>query len=107
MFYHFISCQAGFSGNLIVVAVLYYGGTLVSNQALTVGALTSFVFYAGYSAMAMSGLSTFYTELNKGVGAAARIWEIFDRKYAIPIEGGLIPTAIPKGKTQIVQTSFD
>lgn len=83
---------AGLSGNMIIISVLYYGGTLVSNGALTIGALTSFVFYAGYTGMAMTGLTKFYTELNKGVGAAARIWEILDRKIGIPVGTGLIPT---------------
>lgn len=89
--------QAGFSGNVVIISVLYYGGALVSNHDLTVGALTSFIFYAGYSALAMSGISKFYTELNKGMGAATRIWEIFDRKFAIPVDGGLVPTSKPKG----------
>lgn len=88
---------AGFSGNVIIISVLYYGGSLVASNALTVGALTSFVFYAGYTGMAMTGLSKFYTELNKGVGAAARIWEIFDRKLIIPIDGGIVPTIPAKG----------
>lgn len=83
---------AGFSGNVVVMAVLYYGGSLVSSNTLTVGALTSFVFYAGYTGMALTGLTKFYTELNKGVGAAVRIWEILDRKLTIPIDGGIIPT---------------
>lgn len=34
---------AGFSGNAIIISVLYYGGSLVSSNALTIGALTSFV----------------------------------------------------------------
>lgn len=77
--------------------MLYYGGALVSNHDLTVGALTSFIFYAGYAAISMTGLTKFYTELNKGVGAAARIWEIFDRQTSIPVEGGIVPSALPKG----------
>lgn len=79
------------------MSVLYYGGTLVSEQMLTVGALTSFVLYAGYSALSLSSLSNFYTELNKGIGAASRIWEIFDRKFAIAIEGGSMPATNPRG----------
>lgn len=83
------------------MAVLYYGGTLVSDQMLTVGALTSFVLYAGFMSISISGLSNSYTELVKGTGAATRIWEIFDRKFAIPIDGGLVPTTKPKGIIQI------
>lgn len=73
----------GLSGNIIIMSVLYYGGNLVANQEMTIGALTSFILYAGYSAISMNGLSNFYTELNKGMGAAQRIWEIFDRQPII------------------------
>lgn len=88
---------AGLSGNVIIISVLYYGGSLVASNALTIGALTSFVFYAGYTGMAMTGLTKFYTELNKGVGAASRIWEIFDRPLTIPVNTGIIPTQPIKG----------
>lgn len=88
------------------MSVLYYGGTLVSEQMLTVGALTSFVLYAGYTAISLSGLSSFYTELNKGIGAATRIWEIVDRKLAIPIDGGLIPKRTPKGTHRSIELHF-
>lgn len=69
----------------------------MASNALTIGDLTSFVFYAGYTGMAMTGLTKFYTELNKGVGAASRIWEIFDRELTIPVDSGLIPTKPMKG----------
>lgn len=88
---------AGLSGNVIIISVLYYGGSLVASNALTIGDLTSFVFYAGYTGMAMTGLTKFYTELNKGVGAAARIWEILDRQLTIPVDSGRIPTTPIKG----------
>lgn len=42
---------------------------MVSEQMLTVGALTSFLLYAGYTALSLSGLTSFYTELNKGIVA--------------------------------------
>lgn len=58
--------QTGVTGNFIIISVLYFGGTLVSDHMLTVGALTSFLFYAAYLGLAMSGISNFYTELNKG-----------------------------------------
>lgn len=89
---------AGLSGNAIIISVLYYGGSLVAENELTIGALTSFVFYAGYTAMALTGLTKFYTELNKGVGAAARIWEIFDRELTIPVNSGRILTKPLNGK---------
>lgn len=88
------------------MSVLYYGGSLVASNELTVGALTSFILYAGYTAISLGGLSSFYTNLNKGVGSAARIWEIFDRKYEIPYDVGLVPTGLPKGEITFENVAF-
>lgn len=92
---------AGLSGNVIIISVLYYGGSLVASGALTIGDLTSFVFYAGYTGMAMTGITRFYTELNKGAGAAVRIWEIFDRPLTIPVDSGCVLKEPIKGMIQI------
>lgn len=92
---------AGLSGNVIIISVLYYGGSLVASGALTIGDLTSFVFYAGYTGMAMTGITRFYTELNKGAGAAVRIWEIFDRPLTIPVDSGCVLQEPIKGMIQI------
>ncbi|XP_016971869.1 ATP-binding cassette sub-family B member 10, mitochondrial [Drosophila rhopaloa] len=81
----------GFCGNFIIISVLYYGGTLVLQDSLTIGALTAFMLYAGYVAISMNGLSNFYSQLNKGIGASERIWEILDRECTIPIDKGIVP----------------
>lgn len=60
---------------------------MVATEQLTVGNLTSFLLYAAYVGISIGGLSTFYTELNKGLGAATRLWEIVDRQPAIPVSG--------------------
>lgn len=62
---------------------------MVSSQTITVGNLSSFLLYAAYIGISVSGLSSFYTELNKSLGAASRIWEIIDREPVIPVEGTL------------------
>jgi ABC-type bacteriocin/lantibiotic exporter with double-glycine peptidase domain len=43
------------------VSVLYYGGTLVANNEMTVGALTSFILYAAYT---QGGTRSGYSWLN-------------------------------------------
>lgn len=60
---------------------------MVSEQAITVGDLGSFLLYAAYTGVSISGLSTFYSDINRGLGASSRIWEIIDRKPSIPISG--------------------
>ncbi|RNA17199.1 ATP-binding cassette sub-family B member mitochondrial [Brachionus plicatilis] len=75
----------GLSGNLIILSVLYYGGVCITEQAMTVGDLSAFMIYSAWVGISMAGLSSFYTELMRGIGASTRIWEIIDREPAIPI----------------------
>ncbi|KAJ0176046.1 hypothetical protein K1T71_008220 [Dendrolimus kikuchii] len=96
----------GLSGNMIIILVLYYGGGMVATEQLTVGNLTSFLLYAAYVGISIGGLSTFYTELNKGMGAATRLWEIIDRDPMIPVAGGLRPKDRPKGEIVLDNIQF-
>ncbi|KAK9876550.1 hypothetical protein WA026_013923 [Henosepilachna vigintioctopunctata] len=96
----------GLTGNLIIISVLYYGGVMVSSQSITVGQLSSFLLYAAYIGISIGGLSSFYSELNKSIGAGSRIWEIMDRQAEIPLNGGLIPMELPKGKLVFRDVGF-
>ena len=80
--------QTGLSGNMIVLTVLYYGGSLVTSDIITVGNLTSFILYAAYVGIGFSGVSSFYAETMKALGASSRLWEITDKVPAIPIGTG-------------------
>ncbi|XP_014219848.1 ATP-binding cassette sub-family B member 10, mitochondrial [Copidosoma floridanum] len=83
----------GLSGNAIILSVLYYGGSMLSDSTITVGNLSAFLLYAAYVGISMGGLSSFYSELNKALGASTRLFELIDRQPSIPIEGGRIPKA--------------
>ena len=95
----------GMAGNMIVLTVLYYGGSLVTTNVLTVGNLASFVLYSAYVGIGLSGVSTFYGEMMKGLGASTRLWELTDRKPLIPSVGGIIP-ANPIGLVRFEDVSF-
>lgn len=86
--------------------MLYYGGLLVVSNELTMGAMTAFMLYAGYVAISMNGLSNFYSQLNKGIGASERIWEIFDRETAIPLNTGMVPLNKPVGAVEFRNLNF-
>lgn len=92
------SLQTGFSGNVIILSVLYYGGIMVSQSNISVGNLSAFLLYAAYIGVSMSGLSSFYSEMNRGLGASSRLWELIDRVPQIPISGGIIPVEEAKGE---------
>nr|XP_015217994.1 PREDICTED: ATP-binding cassette sub-family B member 10, mitochondrial [Lepisosteus oculatus] len=79
----------GLSGNLIVLSVLYKGGLLMASEHMTVGELSSFLMYAFWVGVSISGLSSFYSELMKGFGAGVRLWELLDRKPEFPLNEGI------------------
>ena len=98
--------MTGLSGNMIVLTVLYYGGNLVTTDVLTVGNLASFVLYSAYVGIGLSGVSTFYAEMMKGLGASSRIWDLIDRKPEIPVTGGTVPSEGPRGEVSFNNVSF-
>ncbi|XP_038617312.1 ATP-binding cassette sub-family B member 10, mitochondrial [Tachyglossus aculeatus] len=80
----------GLSGNLIVLAVLYKGGLLMGSAHMTVGELSSFLMYAFWVGLSVGGLSSFYSELMKGLGAGGRLWELLERRPELPFNEGVM-----------------
>ncbi|AMD19530.1 HCL621Wp [Eremothecium sinecaudum] len=68
-----------FVGNTALLSLLFVGSSMIKSGFLTVGELSSFMMYAAYTGNSLFGLSTFYSELMKGAGAAARVFELNDR----------------------------
>ncbi|MBZ3882529.1 ATP-binding cassette sub-family B member 10, mitochondrial [Sciurus carolinensis] len=79
----------GLSGNLIVLSVLYKGGLLMGAAHMTVGELSSFLMYAFWVGLSIGGLSSFYSELMKGLGAGSRLWELLERQPQLPVDEGV------------------
>lgn len=97
---------------------------MVSSQTISVGQLSSFLLYAAYIGVSIGGLSSFYSELNKSIGAGSRIWEIMDRQSTIPVKGkiftknkifqtsvcsfkgGITPLELPRGKIVFQNVAF-
>jgi putative ABC transport system ATP-binding protein len=69
---------------MTILALLAAGGGMVKSGAISIGDLTSFLMYTAYAGSSLFGLSSFYSELMKGVGAASRLFELQDRKPSIP-----------------------
>ena len=80
----------GITGHAIILSVLYYGGVMLSDSTISVGSLSAFLIYAAYVGISMGGLTSFYSELNKALGASTRLFELIDREPLIPIQGGKI-----------------
>jgi len=101
----FFSTTGYFMGNMMFIALLYTGGSMVRSGAISVGDLTSFLMYAGYAGSSLFGLSGFYSELMKGVGAASRLFELQDRVPTIsPTKGELVKSA--RGNIEFNNVTF-
>ncbi|KAI0197418.1 ATP-dependent permease MDL2 [Xylaria flabelliformis] len=95
----------GWLGNMIVIGLLWHGGSLVRDGFLTLGDLTTFMMYAVYAGTSVIGVTSFLSELMKGVGAATRLFELEDRKPAIPPTRG-VPIHSAKGLIEFSDVSF-
>ncbi|MDY7226879.1 ABC transporter ATP-binding protein [Hyalangium rubrum] len=96
---------ASFSGFTAAAAVLWYGGRLVVDGALTVGGLTSFLVYSLFVAFALGALTELWADFMRASGAAERVFELMDRKPSIPITGGERPAAI-QGRVELRDVRF-
>jgi ABC-type multidrug transport system fused ATPase/permease subunit len=53
---------------------------MVQTGEITVGGLTSFFLYTAYVGSSMIGLSSWYSEFMKGIGASSRLFELLDKR---------------------------
>lgn len=97
--------STGLMGNLTIIAVLYVGGSMVKTGAITIGELSSFLMYTAYAGSSMVGLSGFWGEMMKGVGAASRLFELQDRNPTISPTVGL-PVKSARGPIEFKNVSF-
>jgi ABC transporter fused permease/ATP-binding protein len=98
---------ASFAAYGAAALVLWYGGHLVSAGSLTIGGLTSFLVYTLLVAFSLGGLSDLWADFNKASGAAARVFELLDRKPGIPSSGGdTLPRLAGKVELEGVHFSY-
>ena len=79
-----------------IVAIGWYGASLVQANLLTVGELFSFIFYTTFIGFSIAGLGDIYTQLQRSVGASDRILEILGledesstAEQGIKLQGGI------------------
>lgn len=79
---------AGFRGAFIsfiifalfggIVAVMWYGASLVAQGVMSVGDLVSFVLYTTFIGGSIAGLGDIYSQIQKAIGSSERVLEILD-----------------------------
>jgi ATP-binding cassette, subfamily B, bacterial len=62
-----------------IVAVGWYGASLVQTGSIEVGELFSFIFYTAFIGFSIAGLGDIYTGIQRSIGASERILEILDQ----------------------------
>ncbi|KAJ7655385.1 P-loop containing nucleoside triphosphate hydrolase protein [Mycena rosella] len=99
--------STGWSGNVTLLSLLGYGGILVSKGQITVGDLTSLMFYTAYVGNGLSMLTSFFTSVMRGIGAGTRIFELLDRAPAIPPHQGIAVPADRRGVLKFENIKFE
>ena len=75
----------------VVAGVLFYGGTLVLEKAMSAGALVSFMLYQQSLSGAFQSLGDVFSALSAAVGAADKVVELMHRRPSIPPAGRCTP----------------
>ena len=78
---------ASFFGLSSASLVLWRGGHLVLDGAMSVGDLTAFLIYTILVAVSLGAITDLYADLTKAGGAADRLFELLDRTPAMPKQG--------------------
>lgn len=63
-----------------IVAVGWYGASLVQSNSISVGELFSFIFYTSFIGFSIAGLGDIYAQLQRSIGASERVLEILHQK---------------------------
>ncbi|TYZ61699.1 hypothetical protein PybrP1_005711 [[Pythium] brassicae (nom. inval.)] len=73
--------------NCSLFSVLYFGGSLVGKNELTIGSLTSFALYSGFMGLGFSGLSSCLGEVRKTREASSALFRLLELPAAAEHEG--------------------
>ncbi|KAI7812512.1 ATP-binding cassette sub-family B member 9 [Triplophysa rosa] len=87
------------------IAILFYGGHLVVTNQMSGGTLISFIIYELELGEALENISSVYTGLMQGVGAAEKVFEYIDRKPKHVLDGQEAPEAF-EGKVEFKNVTF-
>jgi len=61
-----------------IVLVLWYGAKLITQDAMTIGQLTSFIIYTTFIGGSMGGMSGLYATIQSSIGASERVRGILE-----------------------------
>jgi ATP-binding cassette subfamily B protein len=97
---------AGFVGYGAVALVVWSGGRMVRQDAMTLGELTAFLLYTGLVAMSLGALASVYGDFMRAIGASQRVFELLDHRSELEAAGGE-PVAAVDGRLRFEQVEFE
>lgn len=97
-----IAMTAGFGA---VALVFWYGGRLVLQGELSPGSLTSFLIYTLTVAFSLAALADLWSDFMRAAGVSERVFELYDRSPAMPLEGGICLPQVA-GRIELDHVSF-
>lgn len=89
-----------------IVAISWYGATLVQAQVITVGELFSFVLYTTFIGGSMAGLGDIYAQILRAVGASERLLELLGEEDELEGEEGTTAEIKLNGDIAFEDVSF-
>eukprot|EP01135_Chromosphaera_perkinsii_P001074 Nk52_evm24s158 gene=Nk52_evmTU24s158 len=101
----FAGCVEGLS-QYAIVFVLWYGGTLVVANEISVGVLASFMLYTFSLAMSFAFLSSLYGDFMSALGAAVHILHLLERVPCISHGGSGLKVEGLKGEVKFQNVKF-
>ncbi len=90
-----------------IAAVLWYGGQEVLAGHITPGELVSILIYMGVVAAPLGGLVGLYSEFQRALGGAERIFELLDEPITVADEPNAPAIGPVVGHLQFEQVSFE
>ncbi len=99
------SAAASIAAYGAVASVLWYGGRLVLDEAMSVGELTSFILYTLIVAFSLGALGGLWADFMRASGAAARVFGLLERAPSIPTRGGRVLPAL-EGRVRFEAVGF-
>ncbi|MBL9036929.1 MAG: ATP-binding cassette domain-containing protein [Archangium sp.] len=97
-----VSSFAAFSSGAFV---FWYGARMVASGVMSAGDLLTFLMYTMQLAFSMSSLAELYTDVQRAVGAAERVFDLLHRPPAIPSSGGTTLPAL-QGRVAFEHVQF-
>ena len=94
----------GFAGYATIAVVHWYGGHLLADGSMTIGALTSYLLYTLTVAFSLGAVSGLYEDFMKALGASERVFELLDRVPAL--SSGSKTLTSPDGAVSLDNVTF-